>query len=180
MNIRFIRVYALAFLSFAMALQASAKICTVNVEKVFGSYKKAQDALALLKSSEENAENEIRAMIDERDKVYRQGVEILEKINNPALTEQARQDLNNQLQEKSRAIQEMDMKINEFRNQAEQTLRQRHQSIINLHLSEIREVVVEVAKVKGAEVVLNTNGIFVVYSDPALDITDDVIAKLSK
>ncbi len=179
MNIRSIRVYALAFFSFALALQASGKILTVDMGELYNNYKKAQEAQERFNSSVESAQNEIQAMIEDGQKLVQQFQEIQEKMNNPALTDQARQDFGRQAQEKARVIQQKEMDVNQYRQQTDQTLQQRRQSIINLHLSEIREVVVEVAKTKGAELILNTNGLAVVYFDPALDITQDVLAKLN-
>ncbi|MGE9295344.1 MAG: OmpH family outer membrane protein [Puniceicoccales bacterium] len=170
----------LAISSFSMAFaQSSTKILTVNVAKLYDSYWKAQEAEAKFQSSIENAQQEIQTMIQE-------GVQMTEKLQtlqqesaSPAISAERKTEIQQQLQSDIRAIQQKEQEVNQFRQQTDRQLQQRRQAITELRLSEIQEVVTEVAQSQGADLVLNTQGLAVVFSSETLDITDQVLTKLN-
>ena len=170
-----------AFLSlaaFAMA-QKAPLVLTVDMGQLYNDYWKAQEAQSKFNTSVENAQKEIQTMINEGMAMATDLQGMQEKMNNPAITEDSKQQIAQEAQQKANLIRQKEADVNSFRQTTDRTLQQRRQSIINLHLSEIREVVVDVAKEKGADLVLNTNGLAVVYFDESFDVTKDVLAKLN-
>ena len=89
-------------------------------------------------------------------------------------------------QRKLEAIQQKKNEIGTFVNNTRQSLQQRLQTFRSLMLEEIGKVATDVAKRKGATLVLDKSGpTFIgisnlVYSDPGFDITDDVMAEINK
>jgi len=173
-----ITLLALSAVNAAFA-QSSTKILTVNVARLYDSYWKAQEAEAKFQSSIENAQQEIQSMIQE-------GVQMTEKVQSlqqesasPAISENRKQEIAQQIQQDIRLIQQKEQEVNQFRQQTDRQLQQRRQAITELRLSEIQEVVSEVARSKGADLVLNTQGLAVVFANDALDITDEVLTKLN-
>lgn len=166
------------FAAFAYA-QKTPLVLTVDMGQLYNDYWKAQEAQQKFNSSVENAQQEIQTMIDEGMAMAQDLQGMQEKLSNPALSEDAKQKIATEAQEKANLIRQKEQDVNNYRQQTDRTLQQRRQSIVNLHLSEIREVVVEVAKEKGADLVLNTNGLAVVYFDPSFDVTQDVLVKLN-
>ncbi|WOO41187.1 OmpH family outer membrane protein [Rubellicoccus peritrichatus] len=171
-------VALLSLTAFGFA-QKTPLVLTVDMGQLYNDYWKAQEAQAKFNASVENAQQEIQAMIEEGMSMATDLQGMQEKISNPALTDASKQEIATEAQSKANLIRQKEAEVNNFRQQTDRTLQQRRQSIINLHLSEIREVVVEVAKEKGADLVLNTNGLAVVYFDESFDVTKDVLTKLN-
>lgn len=159
--------------------QKAPQVLTVDMGQLYNDYWKAQEAQEKFNSSVENAQVEIETMISEGMAMAEEIQRLQERLNNPAISESGRQSLTQEIQEKANLIRQKEAEVNNYRQMTDRTLQQRRQSIINLHLSEIREVVVEVAKAKGSDLVLNTNGMAVVYFDESFDITKEVTAKLN-
>ncbi len=172
-------VTALMFFAVFAYAQKTPLVLTVDMGQLYNDYWKAQEAQEKFNSSVENAQQEIQTMIDEGMAMAQDLQGMQEKLNNPALSEDAKKEIATEAQAKANLIRQKELDVNNYRQQTDRTLQQRRQSIVNLHLSEIKEVVVEVAKSKGADLVLNTNGLAVVYFDPSFDVTQDVLAKLN-
>ncbi|MBC2596182.1 OmpH family outer membrane protein [Ruficoccus amylovorans] len=163
----------------ALQAQKTPMVVTVNMGELYQNYWKAQEADQKFQSSVENAQQEIQAMIEEGMGLANEMQELQSKMNNPALTETAREKFTAEAQQKAQSIREKEAEVNRYRQQTEQTLQQRRQSIVQLHISEIREEVIKIAKEKGADLVLNSAGMAVVYFDESFDITQEVLAKLN-
>ena len=168
-----------ALLSAVASAQKAPLVLTVDMGLLYNDYWKAQKAQDKFATSVENAQQEIQQMIEEGMELANKLQELQVKINSPAITDEAKRGLTRQAQETAGLIRQKEIDVNNYRQQTDRTLQQRRQSIVNLHLSEIREIVVEVAKQKGADLVLNTNGLAVVYYDESFDVTADILEKLN-
>ncbi len=158
---------------------ASAKFLTMDLSEVYSKYGKAVEAQEKFDQAEENARKEINDMIQEGIKLGDSYKELVAKTNNPALTDDAKKKFMQEAEEKVKAIEEQQIKISNYQQQASQTLMQRKQSVTNLHLSDMKEVCAKIAKEKGANLVLNTTGIAVMYHDASTDTTGEVIEMLN-
>ena len=180
MTKKFLLTILAAFMAVGvLQAQKTPMVVTVNMGDLYKNYWKAQEADEKFQSSVENAQQEIQAMIEEGMGMANELQDIQGKMNNPALSESAREKFNAEAIDKSKAIREKEAEVNRYRQQTEKTLQQRRQSIVQLHVSEIREEVIKVAKEKGADLVLNSAGMAVVYFDESFDITQEVLAKLN-
>lgn len=152
---------------------------TVDMGMLYNEYWKAQEAQEKFQSSVENAQKEIQTMMQEGQSMAEELQSYQEKLSNPAISEGSKQEILTQAQETANLIRQKEAEVNNYRQATDRTLQQRRQSIVNLHLSEIREVVNEIAQEKGADIVLNTNGMAVVFHKDSLDISQEVLAKLN-
>ncbi|WP_309387612.1 OmpH family outer membrane protein [Cerasicoccus frondis] len=177
---RKILITLLAFGAMSVAFaQNSPVILTVNVAKLYDGYWKAKEAEAKFQSSIENAQQEIQTMISEGMQMTESLQELQAESSSPAISDERKKEIAAEAQEKIKTIQQKERDVNQFRQTTDRQLQQRRQAITELHLSDIQAVVTEVAKSKGADLVLNTQGLAVVYSSEAMDITDDVMTKLN-
>lgn len=158
---------------------ASAKFLTMDLSECYSKYGKALEAQEKFEQAEENARKEINDMIQEGIKLGDSYKELAAKANNPALSEDAKKKFMQEAEAKVKAIEEKQMQISQYQQQANQTLMQRKQSVTNLHLSDMKEVCGKIAKERGANIVLNTTGIAVMYHDGSTDITEEVIEILN-
>ena len=180
MTKKFLLTILAAFLAVgALQAQKTPMVVTVNMGELYQNYWKAQEADEKFQSSVENAQQEIQAMIEEGMGMANELQDLQSKMNNPAVSEAAREKYNTEIQDKAKAIREKEGEVNRYRQQTESTLQKRRQAIVQLHISEIREEVIKVAKEKGADLVLNSAGMAVVYFDESFDITQEVLAKLN-
>lgn len=158
---------------------ATAQFLTMDLSEVYSKYTKAVEAQEKFDQAEENARKEITEMYQDGIKLGDAYKELVAKANNPALSEEAKKKFNLEAEGKVKEIEEKQMQISQYQQQANQTLMQRKQSVTNLHLSDMKEVCAKIAKEKGANLVLNTTGIGVMYHDGSTDITSEVIETLN-
>lgn len=176
-----ITILAFALVPLAVQAQKSPTVMTVNMEELYENYSKAQDASEKFKSSVQSAEDEVRTMIEEGRELFKELQELEEKINNPGTAEEAKEGLIAELEEKQNVVRKKEAEVNQYREKTQRTLQQRRQSIVKLHLDEIKKVVSQVAQENGADMVLNSNpnSAAVIYFDDSFDMTEEVLTKLN-
>ena len=157
----------------------SAKMLTVNVEEMYKQYAKAIEAQEKFDEAAQNAQNEINTMIQSGMALGEAYKDFIAKANNPALTEDAKKKFQDEAGNKAREIEQKQMEIQQYQQQASQTLAQRRQSVMNLHMNDMKEVCSKIAKEKGADLVLNSTGILVMYASDDMDITEEATKQLN-
>jgi outer membrane protein len=158
--------------------QPAPKILVIDLGKVFqGHYKTAeqQDQLQVIQQKIEaelgNMQKGITALVEE----YK-GFE--EQAKNPAITADARAKIIADAEKKGAEIQAKQGEAQNYLNNARRQLAERSQNAQNLLVEEISKVASEIAKQKGATILLNKPA--AVYSDAAYDISDEVLAAVNK
>lgn len=168
-----------AFIAFSVCALAAPKILTVNMGQVYEGYWKAQDAQQKFNSTVQTAQEEIQQMARDGETLVNKFNELQQEMNSPAVSEDRKKQVQDQLVGIGQQIQQKQQEIQRFRVEQDQTLAQRRQTIINYNLQQIRETVAEVAAADKADLVLNTDGLAVIYSNDASDITKKVLDKLN-
>ncbi len=167
----------------ALALPAQAQntpvILVVDVGAVFNGSNEAQAAQMKFTSAVEAANKEITAKIQDATAVAKDAQDLNAKVNNAALTDEARAQYQKDLDAKKKQFDQAQQEIAGFKQSMEQELQDRRQTIVQTQFDAIKVVVVELAKKKKASLVLNSSGLSVVYYDPSMDITKDVLAVLN-
>lgn len=163
----------------ACALANTPKILTVNMGQLYEGYWKAQDAQEKFNSSVQTAQEEIQQMARDGEALVNQINKLQEEANSPAISEDRKKVVIGEIQQIAQKIQQKQQEIQNFRAQQDQTLAQRRQTIINYNLQSIRETVATVAEDEKADFVFNTDGLAVIYSKDASDITQKVLVKLN-
>lgn len=157
----------------------TAKVLTVDLEEVYNRYNKAIEAKEKFEQAADNAQKEMNEMIQEGIKLGEEYKDLQAKANNPALTEEAKKKFTEEANTKVKAIEDKQNQVAQYQQQAAQTLAQRRQSIMNLHLSDMKEEFAKIAKEKGANLVLNTSGVAVMYHDGSADISEESVETLN-
>ncbi len=163
---------------FAIAsVYANQVVYVVDTAQVYQNYYKAKESSAQIQSSVEQAQQQIQKMGEEHKALVAQVNELQEKIKNPTLSEQAKQDIAKEGQPLVEKIRAKEAEINDMRTKANQRIEQNIQSTRQIHLKEIREVVEKIGKDKNADFIFEKGVVH--YSKPASDITQEVIAALN-
>lgn len=159
---------------------SGSSILTVDMAKVYKSYGKAERSNEQFQAAVSKAQEEMKALLDEGIAMAKELQEIQEKMENPALSDSARNKFRQQAEAKAEDVRKKEVEVNQFRQETDRQLAQRREEFVSQHIKEIRKVIEKIAQKRGASVVLNTAGVEVLYSAEALDITELVIKVLNK
>jgi Skp family chaperone for outer membrane proteins len=154
-------------------------ILVVDVGAVFNSFSDAQAAQLKFQSAVEEANKQITDMLSDGQAMAKKAQDLQANVNNTALTQDARDQYKKQYDDLQTDMQQKEVEIAQFKQTTEQTLSTRRSAIVQAEFDKIRLAVVEVAHQRGATLVLNSSGLGVVYSDPSMDITKQVLENLN-
>lgn len=159
--------------------QSTPVMVTVDMQSLYQNYERAAEARERFQSSVDNATEEVQTMQKEIQQLQEELQTLNDQLQSDALNEAAESEMQEQLQEGISRLREKQMQVQEFRQQTQNFLRERSQSILQLHYREIQDVVAQIAEEIGADLVLNSSGTMVVYAAESFDITDDVLERLN-
>jgi len=109
-----------------------------------------------------------------------------EQANSPALSPEAKSKAQNEAQKKLEQIQNKQREVQSFIQNTRNSLSQRLNTFRGLMLEEIAKVATELAKKRGANLLLDKAGPTaigisnILYSDAAYDLTDEVAKEVNK
>ena len=173
-NMKKIVAVATAFIATVSFVSAAPTIYVVDMGKVYNNYYKAKEAMSQINASVENTNQELQKMNKQREDLIKEINAIQEKVNNPALTEDAKKKIvETEAQPKILQARRVEADMENIRNQAAQRLQQNARSIRQVHMQEILKVVSEIAAAKKADFIIEKTA--ALFSKPEADITEDVI-----
>jgi outer membrane protein len=179
---------ALAIVSSAALVaqaQPAPKIMTVDMAKLYDSHYKTEEQMAKLRGDEQKAQEELDRLNKEGNVLVEQYKDLSEQANNPATTAEAKQKAGAAAQAKLQDIQKKQNEVQSFTNNTRGSLQQRVNTFKTIMIEEITKLASDVAKRKGATLVFDKSGLgllgvqTILYSDPAYDITDDVMKEIN-
>lgn len=173
----------------ATALTVSAqntRILVVDMAELYDSHYKTQEQNNKLRGDEQRAQEELERLNAEGNELVEQYKELVDQSRNPALSADAKSRVEQQSQEKLEEIQRKQNEVQNFRVNTQRSLQQRVQNFRDIMLEEISKIAVEVAKTRGAHLLLDKSGPSligipaVLHSDDSFDITAAVLAEINK
>ncbi len=186
-TIRSITVLSALFVGAAtLTAQPAIKLAVVDMARVFDNHYKKEEADSKFRDAEQKAQEQIEELNKQGNALVEEYKELVEQSKNAVLTEKARADAEATAQKKFAEIQQKQNDVQNFRVNARNSLQQRIKTHRDLLLEEISKVVVDLAKKKGATLVMDKSGptLFgissVLHADAAYDITDEVMTEVNK
>ncbi|MDR3274364.1 MAG: OmpH family outer membrane protein [Puniceicoccales bacterium] len=173
-----ISLFSCVFAACAAAWPSSAKILSVDVQKVFDNFEKAKTIQGAYNEAVTVADKELRGMYEEVVKINDEVKDLQSKSDNSALTDTARSKFKVEVSTKTEELRKKDMEFGQLRQDLNKKLTDRRQSEIAEQVKELEAAVTEIAKEKKADIVINKLTA-AIYVDESLDISDLVIAKLN-
>lgn len=170
----------------AHAAEPTFKLLVVDMAKLYDTHYKTVEQNTKLQADDKMANDEVDKLNKEGNGLVEQYKGLKEQSTNPALTAEAKAKAETEAQKILEAIQQKQNEVRTFIQNTQNSLRTRLQNFRSLMLEEIGKVAVDVAKRKGASLVLDKAGptligvSSVVYYDPAYDITDEVAKEINK
>jgi outer membrane protein len=181
-----VAVAAIALTTLTTHAQMAPKILVVDLAKLFDSHWKTQEQMAKIKADGAKAQDQMAQLQKDGNALVEQFKELDEQSKNPTATTEAKAKAQADAQKLYDQIQQKRSELNSFAQNTQSTLRQRFETFKTLMVEEITKVAVDIAKKKGATFLLDKAGPTafgvsnVLYFDPSLDITDEVMAELNK
>jgi outer membrane protein len=181
-----VAIVALAVTSVTAQAQTAPKILTVDLAKVFENHWKTQEQQAKLKADGTKAQDQIAQLQKDGNALVAEFKELDEQSKNPTATAEAKSKAQADAQKKYDEIQQKQTELRSFAQNTQSTLRQRFETFKTLMLEEITKTASDIAKKHGATFLVDKTGPslvgvpLIMYSDPSLDITDEVSAELNK
>ncbi len=166
--------------------QPAIKILVVDMAKLYDNHYKTLEQNAKIQTDDQKAQEEVDKMNKEGNALVEEYKTLNDQSNNPALSNDAKTKAQNEAQKKLEAIQAKQNEVRTFIQNTRNSLQQRLQTFRSLMLEEIGKVAADVAKRKGATLLLDKAGPSligvsnIIYSDAAYEITDDVMTEINK
>lgn len=179
-------VAAIAVSALTSHAQTAPKILTVDLAKLFESHYKTAEQQAKFTADETKAKEQLEQITKEGNALVEQYKELDDQSKNPTATAEAKAKAQADAQKKLEEIRQKQSEQQSFVQSTRNSLQQRAQTFKTLLVEEISKIAVDIAKQKGATFLIDKSGASlsgvpaVLYSDPSLDITDEVMAAINK
>lgn len=166
--------------------QPAPKIFVVDMAKLYDGHYKTEEQNAKLRGDEQKAQEELDKLNKEGNSLVEKYKELVDQSNNPAATAEAKSKAQGDAQKLLQDIQRKQQEVQSFQANTRNSLQQRIQTFRSLMIEEISKVAVEIAKRKGATILVDKSGPTLIgvsnilYSDAAYEITDEVQKEVNK
>src|ERR1051326_8392405 len=154
--------------------QPAFKLLVVDMEKLYNTHYKTVEQTAKLQADDQKANEEVAKLNTEGNALVEEYKSLNDQAtNNPALTAEAKAKAANEAQKKLESIQQKQNEVRTFIQNTRNALQTRMNTFRSLMLEEISKTATDIAKKKGATLLLDKYGPTiigisnVVYSDPA-------------
>ncbi len=170
----------------SLRAQSAVKVATVDLNRAYSEYWKTQDKMGKLMERSKDAQDQIDEMKKRIEKIAAEGKQLQQDAENPAINAEAKDRIKGDAQRKFQEFQEMQDRLRQFADNMERSLAQDKRVFQELMIDEIKSKVLDIAKGKGANLIIDTSGktmngvSSILYADPGFDVTDVVITELNK
>jgi len=180
---------ALAFAGFIAAsaqAQSAPKVLIVDLAKLYDAHYETVDQNEKLKADEQKAQQKLESLNAEGNALLKEFQDLQEQLKNPALSADAKTKIQQDAQKKAEEIQRKQIDVRSFTEDIQRGFRQRIGSFRQVLLEKISKTASEIAKRKGATLLIDKSGPSgigisnILYFDAAYDITDEVAKELDK
>ena len=179
-------VAAFGALALGVSAQPAPKIMVVDMAKLYDTHYKTLEQNAKIQADDQKAQEEVEKMNKEGNALVEEYKTLNDQSQSVALSAEAKSKAQDAAQKKLEQIQNKQREVQTFIQNTRNSLGQRLNTFRSLMLEEITKVVSDVAKRKGATLVLDKAGPTaigisnVIYTDAAFEITDDVMKEINK
>lgn len=181
-----VAIAGFAALALGVNAQPAVKILVVDMAKLYDTHYKTQEQNAKIQADDQKAQEEVEKMNKEGNALVEEYKTLTEQSNNPTASADAKNKAQDAAQKKLEAIQNKQREVQKFIQDTRNILGQRLNTFRTLMLEEISKTATDIAKRKGATILVDKAGPTaigisnIVYTDPAYDITEEVVKELNK
>lgn len=177
-----------AFLTCAAFLHAqpALKVVVIDMVKIYDTFYKTEEANAKLNDAAQRAQEELDKLQKQLQVTADEYKQLVEDSRSSIKNEQARAKAEADANIKRAEFERLQNDAQAFRVNTQRSLQQRAKNHRDILMDEILKVVNDFARAKGATLVLDKSGPsglgvpVILFSDPAYDITEDVVREVNK
>ena len=164
---------------------AQGRIATVDLGRVLDNYFKKRQAEAILKERIDDADNDIKKMVDDLKKIREEYDAVVKTINEPAISPAERDKRENDATDKKRRFNDMQAALDDYRRSSNIRLQEHRNRLMGGLLGDITNAISAKAKTAGFSMVVDTAAVsvsgapVVAYSNRENDITDAILSQLN-
>jgi Skp family chaperone for outer membrane proteins len=155
-------------------------ILSFDANRVMQGYDMAknrdEELKALADSLQKDGQKKMEELIAGREEIQK----LAEKIDNPALSDEARAKMKTEAENLIETLQEKEMNFHQWQEEAESRLRDMRTQMLSKTIEEIKIIVSEIAIARGALLVVNRTNPDILYAALATDITEQTILRLNQ
>lgn len=166
--------------------QPALKVAVVDMAQLYDKHYLTEQQNAKLQVDEKRAQDELQRLNVEGNTIVAAYQEMMEQMNNPVLSNEAKAKLEQDAQKKLEEIQAKQNEVQTFRQTVQRSLQSQIGNFRDLLLEDLSKLATEIAKKKGATLLIDKSapagfGISnVIYVDAGYDITEEVMAEVNK
>ena len=179
-NLRYTILTLALLVATAVSACADSKVASVDMKKLFNGYYKTKLAQSSLEGRKLELRKEIKDMADGLEKAQTDYKQLLDQVNDPALSADERDKRKQAAADKAKEITSSRTAIEQFQRQAEAQLADQSQRMSANLVGEIQKAVADKAKAGGYTLVMNAGSTeVVVFASDTNDLTVTVLAQLN-
>ncbi|MDR2420430.1 MAG: OmpH family outer membrane protein [Puniceicoccales bacterium] len=164
----------------ARAPEVATIILSFDANRVMQGYDTAksrdEELKALADSLQKDGQKKMEELIAGREEIQK----LAEKIDNPALADEARDKMKTEAEKLIEALQEKEVNFHQWQEEAESRLRDMRTQMLSKTIEEIKIIVSEIAIAKGALLVVNRTNPDILYAASTTDISEKTILRLNQ
>jgi outer membrane protein len=177
---------AFGFSALLVRAEPAPKILVVDLASLYDSHYKTEEQNTKLRGDEQKAQEELDRLNKEGNSLVEKYKDMVDQSNNPAATADAKAKAQAESNRMLEDIRRKKSEVESFQANTRNSLQQRIKTFRDLMIEEISKIAVDVAKRKGATLLIDKSGPTligvsnVLYSDAGYDITADVLAEINR
>lgn len=186
-SLKFLAALLAASVASAVAqAQTAVKLALVDVAKAWESHYSLPDQNERMKQLNEKAAAELDRLMKEGQGLVEKFRELQEQARSPLLKDDAREKLAKEGEALEGEIQKKEEEVQAFRQSASGQINSVAGQFRNALVEQITKAAVEIAKKKGATLLIDRSGLSgsgfppILFADASYDITEEVIAEVNK
>jgi outer membrane protein len=160
------------------AAQPAPKVFVVDMVKVFEAHPTTKQQQSAFRAEEQKASDQLKKLEGEARALADKLKDQQTKFDDPTITATQKEAIRVEGQKIGQALQAKQAEGQQLLSKIQGDLQQRAQASRTQILQDIAKVAGEVARKKGGTLVYDRNSL--VYADPAYDISNDVLAEVTK
>jgi Skp family chaperone for outer membrane proteins len=155
-------------------------ILSFDANQVMQGYAMAKSRDTELKALADNLQKDGQKKMEELVSA-REGIQkSAEKIDNPALTDEAREKMKTECEKQIEALREKETNFRQWQEESENRLSDMRSEMLSKTIVELKAIASEVAKERKALLVVNATNPDILYAASSTDISDEVITRLNR
>jgi Skp family chaperone for outer membrane proteins len=165
------------------SLQKTSQCCAVltfNANRVMQGYAMAksrdEELKALADSLQKDGQKKMEELVSAQEEIRK----LAEKMDNPALTDEARDKMKSEVEKQIEALHEKEMNFRQWQEKSESQLSEVRTEMLSKTIGELKIIASELAEEEGSLLVLNGTNHDVLYTAPATDRSEKIITRLNQ